>query len=278
MRIVLGIVLAVALCCGAPSALAELVAAWPLEEGTGTTTEDTVTQTTSGTFGAGVSWSTDTPGPGSTASLSFTGATTARFGTNNNAADIGINGTGAKTLVSWIKTTQADKRYFWGWSPDNGLVAGADLRLALENNGKFRFEVSGGFTRYDSLALNDNAWHMVAVIIDANDTLDNVDFYIDGNIVSPTSNTTVQVNTSGTGTGGSTTPNQFFFASGGNTTTQMWNGLVDDFQIYNTALTEVQLDAIYDAMAVPEPGAGSLVIAVAGLAVAAHLRRQRTAG
>lgn len=278
MRILAAFCLSLALACTSNSALATLVAAWPMEEGTGTTTVDTVTPTTSGVFGAGVAWSTDTPGPASSASLSFTGESTARFGTNNNALGIGINGTGAKTLVSWIKTAQADKRYFWGWSPDNGLVAGADLRLAVEENGKLRFEVSGGFARYDSLALNDNEWHMVAVVIDANDTLNNVGFYIDGNLVSPTSSSSVLVNTTGTGSGTAATPNQFFFASGGNTTTQMWIGQVDDFRIYNSALSETELDSIYNAMAVPEPALTPLVIGLAGLAGAARRRGSRVSG
>jgi hypothetical protein len=273
MRIVLGIVLAVALCCGAPSALADLVAAWPLEEDTGTTTVDTVTSTTSGAFGDGVSWSTDTPGPGSTASLSFTGATTARFGTNNNAADIGIDGTGAKTLVSWIKTAQAAYTFFWGWSPTNGTGAGQDIRFGLNSSGNLRFEVSSGFAEYTTEVLSDNEWHMVAAVIDAGDTTSTMQLYLDGALVSPNSSNGRAINTAGTGT-----PNQFFFASSGNTTDKNWNGLVDDFQIYNTALSEGELDAIYDAMAVPEPGVGSLVIAVAGLAVAANLRRRRTAG
>ncbi len=252
------------------SSHAALIAHWAFEEGSGaTTTTDVVNSTATDTLGSGVTWSSDTPGSASSASLSFNGTATARFGTNNNAEDIGIDGSGAKTIVTWIKSTQTDKRYFWGWSPDNGLVPGADLRFAIEDNGKLRFEVSGGFTRYDALALNDGEWHMVAAIINAGDGIDDVDFYIDGNIVTPTANTTATITTSGTGTGTSTNPNEFFFASGGNTTVQQWIGGIDDFRIYDTALSDAELDGIFTA--IPEPSASL----IAGLGLLALFRRRR---
>lgn len=224
---------------------------WPLEEGSGTTTSETNSGTASDAFSTGVTWSTDTPGPSSSASLQFDGS--GRFGANLNATDVGIDGSGAKTIVAWIKTTQADKRYFWGWSPGNGLVPGGDLRFAIENGGKLRFEVSSGYARYDTLALNDGNWHMVAAIIHAGDTIGDVDFYIDGNLVTPTANTSTLINTSGTGVGGEFTPDEFFFASGGNTTNEMWIGGIDDLRTYPSALTEAELDAIFSDMTAEPP-------------------------
>lgn len=225
---------------------------WLLEEGSGTTTVETNSTTTTDAFDPGVSWSTDTPGPASTASLTFNGS--GRFGTNLNAAATSIDGSGAKTIVGWIKTTQADKRYFWGWSPGNGQVAGGDLRLAIENGGKLRLECSSGFTRYDGLSLNDGEWHMVAAIINPGDTIADVDFYIDGDLYSPTANASTPIDTTGSGAGGEFTPDEFFFASGGNTTEQQWIGGIDDFRIYPTALTKAELDTLYEAMtAQPAP-------------------------
>ena len=260
------VLLASALTTAAPAAL---VAQWDFEEGSGTTTTANPPSggIVSDVLGTSVSWTTNTPGAASTSAISFDG--TGRFGTNLNAATVGINGSGAKTIVSWIRTTQADKRYFWGWSPDNGLVPGSDLRFAIEDSGKLRFEVSGGFTRYDDLSLNDGEWHMVAAIINPGDTIADVDFYIDGNLYAPTANTTATINTTGTGTGGAANPNEFFFASGGNTNSQLWIGDLDDFRIYDTALTETELDGIYSA--IPEPSSAFL----GGLGLLALLRRRR---
>ncbi len=135
-------------------ATADLAGDWNLEEGAGATIEQ-ISRTASDPLRTGVTWSTDTPGPASTASLHFDGsnsgnyATSARLGLNRNTTDLSIHGTGSKTIIAWIKTTQAEKRYFWGWSPGNGLIPGGDLRLGIENSGKLRFEVSNGYTRYD---------------------------------------------------------------------------------------------------------------------------------
>lgn len=240
-------------------AMADLTGDWNLEEGTGVTLEQ-ISLTASDALRTGVTWSTtDTPGPASTASMQFDGsnsgnyATSARLGMNRNAANLGINGAGDKTIIAWIKTTQTDKRYFWGWSPGNGLTAGGDLRLGIENSGKLRFEVSNGFTRYDGISLNDGNWHMVAVVINAGDTIADVQFYIDGDLYTPTANNTQAIDTLGTGVGGDSTPNEFFFASGGNSATQLWIGGIDDFRIYNTALSDTELDAIRAAMAVAPP-------------------------
>lgn len=250
---------------------AALVAYWDFEEGSGTATES-VSNTTTDSFGTGVSWSTESPGAASSSSVSFSGANTARLGGNLNAGDIGINGSGAKTIVSWIRTTQSDKRYFWGWSPENGLVAGADLRFAIEDGGKLRFEVSGGFARYDSLALNDGQWHMVAAIVEPNDNINTIDFYVDGNVVSPTGNTSSLINTSASGTGGFNTPNEVFFGSGGNTDQQHWIGDLDDFRIYDTALSDAQLDVIYNA--IPEPS--SILLMLGTLIAGGSVLRRRS--
>lgn len=79
---------------------AALVANWTFEEGSGSATSDSVSSTASDAFGTGVTWSGSTAGPASGSSLAFTGATTAQFGVNLNASAVGINGSGAKTIVS----------------------------------------------------------------------------------------------------------------------------------------------------------------------------------
>ncbi|QQL46429.1 LamG-like jellyroll fold domain-containing protein [Sulfuriroseicoccus oceanibius] len=237
---------------------AALAAYWNFEEGSGTTTTDSVSNTASDPFEPGVAFSANTAAPTSTSSTSFDG--TGRFGVNLNADAVGISGTGAKTIVAWINTTESDKRYFWGWSPTNGLQPGQDLRFGIELDGKLRFEISSGFVRYDDLSLNDGNWHMVAAIINAGDTAGDIDFYIDGDIVTPTGGNTTLVNTAGTGTGDSATPNEMFFGSSGNTNTQYWNGGIDDFAIYDTALTDAQLDDIrLNGITVPEPSSAALL-------------------
>ncbi len=217
---------------------------------------DAVSSTASDAFGTGIVWSTSAPGPGSTASLTADGTATARFGMNRNAQNVGINGSGAKTIIVWFKTSatsSATSRYLWGWSPSNGLTNGADLRFGIQNGG-LRFEVTGGAATNTASPVNDGNWHMAAAIIEAGDTISTIQFYLDGNLITATGNTSQLINTAATGTGATiNNPNEFFIASNGNGTSNNWNGSIDDVRIYNTALTELELDAIRDAMSVAPP-------------------------
>ncbi|MCB1127952.1 MAG: sulfatase-like hydrolase/transferase, partial [Verrucomicrobiae bacterium] len=151
---------------------------WLLEEGSGTTTSETRSGTVSDPFGTGVTWSTVTPGPLSTASISFPGTSSGNFGTNLDAADLGIDGSGAKTITAWIRSTHSGStQMFFGWTPSNGLNAGQDIRIGLDENGMLRLEVTGGFARYDTIPLNDGLWHMVGLVVEPGDTTSTVQFY-----------------------------------------------------------------------------------------------------
>ena len=249
---------------------AALVAQWDFEEGSGSTTTEALSSTVSDSIGAGAGWSTATPGPASGYSLT-TGGTNSTFGTNLNAATVGINGSGAKTIIGWFKTTSTADQAFFGWSPNNGIGAGTELRFKTNSSGFLRLEVTGGAalsSGHDSVL--DGNWHMAAVIIEAADQIDQIQLYLDGNLVTTTGNTSALINTAGTGPGGATTPNELFIGSSGNTTSH-WNGSIDEIRIYNTALSETELDGIYSAMAVPEPAAALL----GGLGLLSLLRRRR---
>lgn len=231
---------------------ADLVARWSIEEGTGTTTTEQVAGIPGDTLPAGITWNiASTPGPASTASLAATG-TNSTFGTNRNPDDLGIAGSGAKTIVAWFKTTSTGNLKFFGWSPTNGSTAGGELRFGV-NGGSLRFEVTSGAATNPTL-VNDGNWHLAAAIIEANDTISTIDFYLDGNLIPATGNTAQPINTLGTGTGADAFhPNEIFIGSSGNTIGQ-WNGSIDDVRIYDTALSEAELDAILAEMSVAPPG------------------------
>ncbi len=228
-------------------------ARWKNEEGFGTTTKEEVSATVSDAFGAGVSWSTNTPGTGSAASLVFAGTTAGNFGTNRSAADLGIAGSGAKTLTGWIKTTASTSQMFFGWTPGNGGLAGQDLRFGLDASGHLRLEVSSGFAQYDTVALNDGQWHMVGVVIDPGDRTPTVQFYIDGTLFAPTSSGDQAIATAATGTA---PRDEVVLGTGYPTGTQQnWNGQLDDVRVFPEALAKPALDALRAAMIAtpPEP-------------------------
>lgn len=226
-------------------------ASWKMEEGSGTTIKEEASNIDSDAFGTGVAWSTDTPGPGSAASLSFPGTAAGNFGTNRSAADLGIDGSNAKTITGWIKTSATSSQMFFGWTPSNGLGAGQDLRLGLNASGHLRLEVTSGFALHDTTALNDGQWHMVGVVIEAGDTTSTVEFYIDGTLSNPTSSGTQAIATAATGPA---PRGEVAFGIGNpGATQQLWNGQIDEVRVFSEALTESALDAIRDSIITTPP-------------------------
>lgn len=146
------------------------------------------------------------------------------------------------------------------------------MRFKTNSSGFLRFEVTGGAAVSSGHAsVLDGNWHMAATIIEAGDTINTIQFYLDGDLVTTTgNNASTTINTSGTGPGGAFTPNEFFIGSSGNTTGH-FTGSIDDVRIYNTALSKSELDTIRAAMAVPEPSAALL----GGVGLLLLLRRRR---
>lgn len=234
---------------------AALIANWTLEEGSGNTTTELVSSTDSADFSANPTWSPTAGAPGNSNSLDFNN--TGGLDTNLTATDIGFAGSGAKTIVTWFNTTTTAEDSFFGYSPTSGGGAGKDLRFLVKNGG-LRMEVSFGGFEIGS-GLNDGNWHMVAFIINANDGIDDVDVYIDGAYTTRSSGGTL-INTAGTG-------KNVLIGTDGNVD-RHFDGLIDQVQIYDTALSVGELNAI----AVPEPSSAALL----GLGgVALILRRRR---
>ncbi|MGA0846844.1 MAG: LamG-like jellyroll fold domain-containing protein, partial [Luteolibacter sp.] len=209
---------------------------WPLEEGSGTVTREAKSETITETLPAGVSWSGDTPGPGSSASLSFDKSS--GFGTNLDSGVVGIGGANAKTISAWSKTpTTADAALF-GYSPTNGSTGGADIRLLVNAAGQVRFEANVGNFALSSATVNDNAWHFVALVIPAGGTTADVSFYVDGSLSAPASS-------GGSATINTATGNQIRIGTDGNSG-RHFLGLIDHVRIHNRALNVDELNVLRD--------------------------------
>ena len=139
-----------------------------------------------------------------------------------NRGNTGITIEGAKTITAWIKTSADFYGMFFDWSVDG--TAGRNIRFGLQN-GKLRFETSSGYALYETTLLNNGAWHMVGLIIEAGDKTNEVQFFIDGTIFNPTSSTSYAINTHATGA-------EIRLGVGGTSNNLPWNGLVDDVRIW----------------------------------------------
>jgi hypothetical protein len=253
------------------SAALTLVSAWDLNEGDPATTTDSSASTSSADFSTatGLDWGAASTAPGSTASLTFTGANAVNT-LNTNVSTTALNGTGAKTFVAWINPT-AGNGSILSYSPSHGNDAGQDLRLLIDASGFLRAEVNSGFLLSNAQDFRNDGWNMVAVIFDGNTNTSS--FYVGGTgMVTPSSAADRAINTSNSADGDpNTTVN---FVIGGDQATRSFTGGLDMVSAWNGAATLAELDSLYATGVVPEPGTYALMLGLAGLGVVLWRRRR----
>lgn len=206
------------------------IAAYPFDEGTGTTTADVSGNNITGTI-SGATWTTQ--GMYNNA-LSFNGSNS--YVNLNNPATLQL--TGSMTLSAWVRAAANP-------SGDGQIIAKANnsagWQLKTSNaTGQQRFAVavsptsSSLATRYSTTVRALNTWYHVAGVYNA--SARTLDIYVNGVLDDGTLSGTVpasQVNTSvnvnigrkGSGTGA------------------YFNGLIDEVRVYNRALTQAEIQA-----------------------------------
>lgn len=148
----------------------------------------------------------------------------------------GITGSGNRTCSAWIKTNQPSGDIItWG---EMGLPSYRWI-VRLDGAGLLQVEVGGGYVSA-ATPLIDDQWHHVAVVLDGGNT-DDIRLYVDGQIEAASGLVQRIINTSAANTVkiGVFTDTQRYF-----------NGLIDDVRIYDRALSENEVLALYQ---IPEP-------------------------
>jgi hypothetical protein len=175
----------------------------------------------------------------------ISGEALALDGVNDFAQLIGYKGIGdnaPRTLSLWVKTAvnQADGTFLIGWG-DTGYAQGIRFDLGLQGgrNDQLRNEYNAGSYALSSTGtvIANNQWRHTAVVWDGLKTA----FYMDGTPYG--TQTPALVNTQLTedvciGTG-------IRQAFGGYTDARWTQGLIDDVQIYSTALTAEDIQWLY---------------------------------
>ncbi|MHC4595426.1 MAG: LamG domain-containing protein, partial [Planctomycetota bacterium] len=142
----------------------------------------------------------------------------------------GILGPNAVTVTAWISTTSTTTGAIVGWGPNS---SGQRFGFRI-NAGRLRIEHAGGNLQGDT-NVNDGGWHHVAVTVQASATISHPDvlLYLDGIDDSrPTEDPDVFNLTAGEDVriGSRPSNNDRFFM-----------GLIDDFRIYDRALTQEEI-------------------------------------
>jgi len=241
---------------GLSSASAELVGQFTFNEGTGTTSNEGISNTD---FTVPNSWGSSSVA-GST-SLDLSSAATADTGIT--ATDLNFSGTGARTFVAWFRTTQTTPGAIFSYSPTQGAGTGNDSRILVLGNGGLRYEISGGSFQIDNLGLNDGQWHQIAFVYGANEGINDVDYFVDGVLTNRDGGGTA-MNIAGSGTQA--------IKFGDMHVEGRFTGDLDQFSIYDEALTQSQISALTVA-AIPEPSSYAILAGMLGLGYAMTRRR-----
>ena len=203
---------------------------WPLDATSGTVAVDATGNGNNGTV-VGATWN---PNGEVNGCLSFNGT--------NNYVQISNTISNDFSIVFWVKTTQSGGTGQW-WQGD-GLVDGDHAGVANDfgtalSGAKFAFGVGNPDTTIVSgSSVNDGAWHeCVATRVQSTGALN---LYVDGNLQA-----------TGTGNTKSLTASAFLrfgeILSGGG----FFNGSLDEIKIYNRALGNNEVSALFYNGAVP---------------------------
>jgi len=242
----------------AGSAGAGLVAHWTMDEGTiDDPSAATINSTTSSHELARISAGTVKAGVAGNAVL------TPRYEANTTVNDsLRLAGSTTVTVSAWVyQTSSSGSQGIAGYS---GRGSTYDIYGFATSSGKLLLNINGGSQATTDNILSLNAWHHVVGVYDSTS---GTTLYVDG----------APVKTGGTnGVLADKTPAQFAIGSYAPVNEFGFSGLIDDVQVYNTALVLNDVQALYsnpglDLESIPEPSSLALV----GLAGLALLRRRR---
>lgn len=204
-----------------------LIANWKFDEGSGTTASDVVGGA-NGSLINGPTWTKGKLGQAVSLDGQDDKVKVTSSGSLNNLSDMTISawvyqkGKGGRVFT---KSDAAPRRFSLNWTAANrlGFIAG------------YTGSAGSWITPAESLPLN--SWHHVAVTYVHGDPANVPNIYIDGALQSLTPFTIPS---------GSAVPDDSNFYIGSRGNDSSWDGMIDEFRIYNKVLNESEIKAIYE--------------------------------
>jgi len=233
-------------------ASAELVAHWPFDDGSGTVAKDVTGNGNDGTLNGDPQWVSGMYGIG----LEFDGDDFVDCGNN----DILNFGTNDWTITAWIQTTQADRGTVYANGGDNGGGVRFTLATHEANADRMTLTTDDDSTKVQAKGTTvviDGQWYHVAAMRAGTETRVYVNGILEGTNTVP----------AGYDLSGTSQANSLIGCitdardATGNTREKFYIGIIDDVRIYNTALTDEELQVAMQGQAfakargaVPENG------------------------
>lgn len=199
-----------------------LVAAYPLDETSGTATAD---QSINNAYGSMQGTLTSVAGKLDTA-LSFNGSSQAV--TIGNTTQTQLNSTG--TVEAWVKSTTTTGSL-------GAVIKASNFWLGLGEGKARTYDWTSGVTTTDSTTIADGSWHHIAITLTAG-TANGSILYVDG-VAKKTFTWTPQSQTGWLAIGAAT--------SNGSSFSQYFNGSIDHVKILNRLLSADEILAEYNA-------------------------------
>jgi len=238
---------------------AALVLHWDLDESSGATATDRSGNGLDGAWQGTVGTAGWTPAGGvAGGAVSFTGANADSFIVSTSA----VSAT-PFTISFWMRTTSTENDGL-AYLGDGGTGSSYNVVRMQGNvarvNARNTAEIQGAGVTF----VNDDVWHHVVGVYGADDSRM---LYVDGNLEATNTTLVNPMNLNRFGIGALTRNTPYNPAD-------LYNGLLDDVQLYDQALDQSQIDFLgaNPGVAIPEPSAAALLALALG-AVFARRRR-----
>lgn len=207
---------------GSPS---YVIANWPLNEGSGSSTANIATGLYTGTLNSTTTWVSGISG-----NALYFGSPGARVSTGNISE---MKGAQQLSLAVWLKRESTASAMYVG-DDDSVNEEGVGIAMSGAGNGRIRFHLGNtGITAYGFIDVTGTAWHHYAMVFDGTKSgnAQRLKLYKDGIAQSVGFSGTIPAQTH-------SNISQFFIGGFGT------HGTIDEVRLYNTALTAAEVAAL----------------------------------